>query len=114
MSWYTELGPSPQVRMSVDIPASVQNPSECNTEPSTVRNRVRRSAGDVQTFLESINPSMAQFTALFIRAGVIDADHLKALVDLPDDEQSGFLRDDLNLNALEVRLIGVALHARKE
>ena len=57
---------------------------------------------------------MDGLTIVFVQGGIVDGAHLDALVAMPDAEQREFLRDDLSLNALQARLVRLALQERRE
>ena len=60
-------------------------------------------------FLKLLHPRMDHLLSSFVDAGVYDLDCLLGLADLPVEDQRDFLRDDLRLDALKVRIICVAL-----
>lgn len=51
---------------------------------------------------------------VFVQGGIVDGEHLDALVDMPDTEQHQFLKRDLGLNPLQARVIRLALCARRK
>lgn len=71
--------------------------------------RERTGAAAVQQFLQTTRPAMDSLLTVFIQGGITDEDHLDAFARLPEAEQAQFLRKDLGLNALHVRIVRLAI-----
>ncbi|KAL6306188.1 hypothetical protein BKA93DRAFT_775347 [Sparassis latifolia] len=67
---------------------------------------------DVTEFLRTVHPNLENLTRMFLQAGVVDAECVQALAEMPDSEKNAFLRETLELNPFQVHAVRVALAKR--
>ncbi|KAJ3528482.1 hypothetical protein NM688_g7994 [Phlebia brevispora] len=63
-------------------------------------------------FLLSLKPPMDELVPRFLGCGISDEGCLDALGEMPAEELRDFLREDLGLNAFQVRIMSIALRKR--
>lgn len=63
----------------------------------------------IEEFLRSLEPSMEGLAVRFAAAGIVDAGCLRGLARLNETERYMFLKEDLRLDAFQLRVIRVAL-----
>ncbi|PCH36269.1 hypothetical protein WOLCODRAFT_166799 [Wolfiporia cocos MD-104 SS10] len=92
---------------------SVTRPVVPNEEPVTLKSGPEpRTYSEVECFLRSLEPRLEGLVPNLVNAGIVDDACITTLARLPDVEKDLLLKNDVRLNALQLRIVRVAL-ARK-
>ncbi|KAI0929721.1 hypothetical protein AcV7_005187 [Taiwanofungus camphoratus] len=101
--------------------SSIQKPiqSIASSEPTTLKvtgkegllsaNSASSGTRPVRMFLRSLNPNQEDLADNFIQAGVVDAECLKALAEMPEAEKVLFLKEAVKVNDFQVYVVKIGL-----